>query len=500
MKPLKIHLNTKTESAIVFVISYMVFCLYGLLDIPDYWGDAYHNVYMSWLTSENNWIYTDYKGRHLVWLPLHTYITGGWMTLFESFTLETVHVFNRFVGSLSVVLVFIVSRKITSNRAAYFAAFVLTLTPYWILYSNLNMAEGLSALFLLAVFVAVVFNKAWILFLLTFVGFFTRYEFTFLVGVIGALILIRKQHLRQFWVILVGGILAVIAWSWWSYTHTGTPIAWILGKSSSLWDAKFNESTKSFFDAIKSLRKALPIIPLVLWGILKLKFRKDWKENPIIIYAVFILISHWIAILIGQLWFTSHLDPKYYIITIPIATIVAAYSFEKHLNAIFRIIAVLVVLISLIMIKGFYYQQFYLDPQREMGRYLGENKSQFEGENIWIDFPVAQIESNLTFGHFFTSEMVMPMNERANPNADEILIKNILKNDIEYVVTYYSSYSIATGYLPSLEHIDRFENLGFSWTPIYCYKFEVSTHNATDYETSIKTGKPYICLWRLESL
>ena len=192
--------NNKTQIAILFFGSYFIFWIYSLLGIPDYWGDAYHNVYMSWLTAENDWIYSDYKGRHLAWLPLHTYTTGIWMWMFDSFSLQTVHYFNRLIGSGTVIWVFLIAQKLTTTKSAFLTSLLLVVTPYWILFSNLNMSEALTAFFLLAVLWAVLFQKYQWAFLFTFLGFFTRYEFSVLIAVFGISYLYKSRNFRQFWI------------------------------------------------------------------------------------------------------------------------------------------------------------------------------------------------------------------------------------------------------------------------------------------------------------
>lgn len=488
----------------IFLVSYAVFSLYGILGFPDYWGDSYHNLYMSWLTSENHWVYTDYKGRHLAWLPLHTYLSGSWMQLFDSFTLRTVHVENRLVGALTVVGVYLLASKLLNRKAGIHSAMILSLTPFWILYSNLNMSEALTGFLIVMVIVFTTYEKPVWVFVFTFFGFFTRYEFTPLIGLFGLYLFMQNPRNKYFWIMLTAGTLAICSWSWWSYNNTGNIFDWLQQKGSSLYDAKFHESDKTFYGPFLSWWIALPVLPVLLWGLVKLNYRKLWSESSLLLSLIGVMVFHWLAIFIGQIWFTSYPDPKYFIITIPVTSIVVAYLTQEVLPIRIRRLGCLLIFLGLFQLPFYYFLQFTIDPQLEMGRYLKMYHNSYDSQNIWIDFPVAQIESNLAFGHFYTSEMLLPMEVRGAEGAQNILKGNLVENEVSYVVTYHSSFSRATDYLPFRDATSSFKALGYQWTPIYCYRYQEVKEDGivglVQYVRSkIQSGQPPICLWKIES-
>ena len=69
---------------IVAFIALLVRFFYLGLGLPDLWSDAYHNWYISWATIENGWVYSDYKGRELVWLPFYRYLSTAVIYIFSS--------------------------------------------------------------------------------------------------------------------------------------------------------------------------------------------------------------------------------------------------------------------------------------------------------------------------------------------------------------------------------------------------------------------------------
>ena len=70
--------NTTPSNVKIFYkvagVGLLVRLLYLSWGLPDLWSDSYHNWYINWATFSNQWIYSDYKGRELVWLPFFRYI------------------------------------------------------------------------------------------------------------------------------------------------------------------------------------------------------------------------------------------------------------------------------------------------------------------------------------------------------------------------------------------------------------------------------------------
>ena len=455
---------------IVFFIAFLLRGCYHLLDFPDYWGDAYHNIVTSWLTVQNDWIYSDYKGREIVWLPLHTYLSGTWMWIFSSFSIKTTHYFTMLVGSTGVMYVYLIANKIYSSSISILITLLTILLPYHILFSTLNMSEILtSTLLVMVIYYALFSHHQIVLILISFFGFFSRYEFTALIGVFALLLFFKRQKKIQTYCIMAGLSMGLMVWCGWIYFKTGNPFDWILQKQSSLWDAKFYERGLNFVDPILSMIFAFPyfiIIFITIWQKKKDFLIKTWKSETCILI---LLGFHWLSIAIAQIWFTSYPDPKYFIITLPIATLSLGYFLNRKKNILkLKKIFLVISIILLLQLPSFYFLHLSIDPELAMGKYLSDKNLQGK---LWVDLPPAQLASTLDFERFVTSDMLIPVEERYEQNTDQRLENLMIDKDIKYIVAYHVPHSWVTFKWKQTKEEQPFDWRSLHFRPIYSYHF-----------------------------
>lgn len=131
------------------VAAILIRALALIIGFQDYWGDSYHNIIMSNLTLDNGWVYSDFKDRHLTWLPAFRYWGSLVIWITGSAKLITLNIANSFLGVVIVGLGTWLVRTVVGNKTAIVAGILLALMPYLIVFSYMNMAEGFGALLIL---------------------------------------------------------------------------------------------------------------------------------------------------------------------------------------------------------------------------------------------------------------------------------------------------------------------------------------------------------------
>ena len=154
-----------------------------LLGFTDYWGDAHHNLIISKLTLDNGFIYSDFKDRHLTWLPLYRY-WGTWIIwLTGNASLWVMNIANILLGSLTVVVGTRLAIEISDRKIGIMTGVAMACMPYLMVFSYISMAEMLGGLLLISWCYFVLKEKTWLIFVIAFLATLTRYELIVLLGV-----------------------------------------------------------------------------------------------------------------------------------------------------------------------------------------------------------------------------------------------------------------------------------------------------------------------------
>ena len=69
---------------------------------------------------ENDWVYSDYKGREVVWLPFYRYLSTFLLFIFQREDLLVPHIFNMILGSVTCGVVAVFTAKLSSARIGVF--------------------------------------------------------------------------------------------------------------------------------------------------------------------------------------------------------------------------------------------------------------------------------------------------------------------------------------------------------------------------------------------
>ena len=283
------HLNNITTRLgifwTVFLFALILRIIYLSFGIADYWGDAFHNVFISKLTVENDWVYSDYTGRQVVWLPFYRYLVTLFMFAFDQYDLVIPHVVNIILGSVSCALVAKLVSFAGRKDIGLLSGCGLAVLPWHIAYSNLNTQEMLCGTILLLVVFSYT-NKQWFwLAPLAFIGVLTRNEMTPILSVFGLYLIYRKDW-KSAGAMLIGGVTGLTLWGFWCYSNTGNFFWWITERSlGSSWNHVFqmqqDRIAGNWYSPILSILQVFPYLIVVL-----INFKMIKKIKPALQHSV----------------------------------------------------------------------------------------------------------------------------------------------------------------------------------------------------------------------
>lgn len=355
---------------------------------PDFWGDSYHHWLISRLTLANQWIYTDYKGLETIWLPGYHYLISLVMFMWGRFDLLPSHVTNMILGTLACGLVAWLVSDITKNwYAGLGAGLTLALLPWHIAYSHLNMPEVMAGVLLLALLLAIRWDRMALLMGLALVSTLTRYELILFLGIIGVRLGWQEnwQAVRR---LGLGLGIGLGLWSLWSWYHTGDVLGWWNRSLNAVaWDARFwSEAGVRLADIgtlVRTASRAYPLLALVGLAtvVVMIGIKRSGWHYPLA-KEVWLLIAlvglHWL--ILGLSFVAGYLpvaDPRYLLVTLPLltglGTIVITSIHNYRVRLVFVGAYILLLLASLYnQIPTFSAMAYIITPERAAGEYLGQ--------------------------------------------------------------------------------------------------------------------------------
>jgi hypothetical protein len=477
---------------------------FGLLALGfvDYWGDAHHNLIMSKLTLDNNWLYTDFKDRQYTWLPWYRYWGALVMWLTGTYSLFVMNVVNSVIGAITALLGGWFTLKLADLKTALWAGFAIALMPYLMIFSYVNMGEMQGGLLLLLWVIGVSRKNFWVVAISALLAALTRYELIFLVAI--ALIPLWVMNQRKAVYFSIGGLgLALTLWSIWAWVNSGNPLNWLLMRidsttqSSGFYAEDANTLFRFVFLPLAAILQAFPLVIFFIWfkkkgSMLSRKFTPQYLMG-------FLIISHLVFFLVAQTKIMAYPDTRFFVISLPIATIwfmllLRGGYFRPFVRP--RIVFFLLGLSLLQLIVPFY-RQYSLQPRKEVGEWMAKNLE--TDTKVWSDLAVAIVESGYEPSNFHSSENLYPKNERGFENAHEFLGNRLKSQNIEYLSSYPAPFDYTSQLIPQLNNHEAFEWNGISFVPVfvyYPYQMKVaSAHNFLRYQFEKATFPASV--WRI---
>lgn len=472
-------LNSRSLSSFnfsyVFASALIIRLIYHFLGFEDYWGDAHHSVIISELTVNNDWIYSDYKGREVVWLPSYRYLATFFMFLFDHYNLIVAHFLNTVLGSLAAWLVSIIVFMETADRiASFWSGIILALLPWHVAFSHMNMSECLCGLLLISAVLSIQRKLYLLLFLSIFVGVLTRNEMTYLFSLL-LIWLAYKRSWKEVFIISAGMSIGLTLWAIWCWHKTGYPLWWIATRVyGSTRDAAFNgsgEGTRPIWIVITSLLQAFPLVLIMLFY-----KNKPLHNNSSTMGILKVLaFGHWISVFVLQFKFFSHPDPHYFVISLPIAVTLFGIGFSNR-HKVLRI-GVLTSLVALLaLIPTFYFLPYTNIHAKKMGMYIKDND--LNTHSFLNDFPVAYYHSGIDVKKNFSTDQALGFDRgEINKAGVASFIKN---NSITYVIAQDVAFSNALSIWPEMKEKMTFEWQGLTFSPVYTFDANFPVNNFID--------------------
>lgn len=464
---------------LVFGVALIVRLVYLSFNIPDYWGDAFHNIYIAQATIANDWVYSDFSGREVVWMPFYRYLSAFFMLIFNRYDLFVPHLMNIVIGSFSAALVTSTVQKVADRKVAVLAGLCLAILPWHIAYSNINTPEVLSG-FLILLSMHLWQSKKWVwLIPVVFIGVLTRNEVTLLLALFGVYLLVKKDWKPAVYMLL-GAVGGLLVWGAWCYSQTGEFFWWISERSlGSTWNHLFQlqkgRELGKWYLPILSIIQAFPLLFII--AIAPSFFKKVFEENTqkvktILVPVALVLVFDWIFIFIMQFRFYSYPEPKYFIITLPLACVILGCLYGTVSKEFFEKLSLKTVVFSIVILvlqtPVFYFLPFKDDPSRTVGLHLKESLEE-EG-NVWFDQTIAWYYSEIDFERIHSSYTIASRFERYEEGFEEKLRVKLDELDIRYVMSEPSSFTYVFNIWPEMMDGEVFEWKGLVFTPIYRYQ------------------------------
>lgn len=458
---------------IPMIAAFLVRIIYHLFEIPDFWGDSYHNIFISKSTVENGWIYSDYKGREVVWLPFYRYLIAFFMYLFNSYSITVPHLINIVIGSVSCGVLARLAANETNKQTGTIAGLILALLPWHIAYSHMNMPEMTGSLILLLIVMFQRMGKWMWLLPLGFVGVLTKNEVTLYIGVFG-LYIIWIRDWKSTAALVLGSVIGLTVWSFWNFQQTSNLFWWIAERSiGSGWDKLFYQGHGSWYMPFLSILQVFPLLLLPVFLMRKLWALRKTRDCFLMAISIVVLFS-WLFIVVMNFGYFPSPDARYFIITLPIVCLVFVgwiYRLD-NVEILLKRSLVFTGIILLFQAPAFYFLHYTLSPSIELGKHIRQND--FGDANWWNDFPTSIYYAEFPEGHSFSSMTLAPKTDRYSEDFNDLLVKNLRDNDIQYIVFQDVSFSYVGTIWPQMKIGESFTWNGILFEPIYFYAYAES--------------------------
>ncbi len=469
----------------IFIIALALRLLLLAVGFVDYWGDAHHNLIMSKLTLENGFTYSDFKDRHLTWLPLYRYWGSLVILITGSYSLTVINIANTLIGALVVSVTAWIGAQLINPKTGLFIGLTAAIIPYMMVFSYASMPEMLGALLLLGWFYGLYKNNLWLVVLCSALGALTREEITFLIG-ISTLLLFYFKNYKAVGYSISGLILGLGIWSLWAYLNSGNPLSWLLNRfQSTTSSTAFYADTGNFWveyllTPSSSLVQVFPMLLLFFW-IRRPKSKPGSDSNNWISLAGFLVLVHWIFIFLAQFKIIAYPDPRMFILTVPFAIIwffhlLRRGYFKEFIN---KKVIFIFLTFSLIQLVVPYYRQYSLQPRKEAGEWIKEN---VQGDDlIWSDLAVSIVESERNPSRFISSDKLIPKSIRNTESEEDFIADAIESKEISYITSYKAPFDYTQTLWPEIKDQQPFEWNGITFVPVFSYSSfeytEAGVHN-----------------------
>ena len=528
--------------------------------MPDYWGDAYHNWIVERLTLENGFVFTDYKGRELVWLPLFRYLAAATMGITGLDGLLPGRLVSLVAGVGAVGFVTAAMRRWTGRAEwALVGGLLLALNPWHIAYSWMNMPEAVGTLWIAMAFWAIAPRRlagdvvadvgsatgmpvdggpsgvesgndgaisakgsardrgrwdGWVLLLAGAAGALTRNDVTSILALtVGALLLTRRVRPALF--LLAGIVIGLSIWSAWTGFVTGNPLWWLARRAAGstddagFWIARGSRPDAALLQLVFALGQActvaavgLVLAPFVMRDRHTRAAFGGWQPRvPLMVGGVYLVI---VGVMFTR--FFSWPDPRYLVMAIVPMTIVLTLmiaSLRPRLaRRTARVMIGVALLSTVVQLPTFPIRAWAHERDRIAGRAIAELEAagRIPAGPIWIDAPVAILSAGMELTRIRSSDQITGW---GGTDQEALTAARAGIRDAEIGLIYFDEvpYSRVHRIWPAMADGVPFEDDGLRFTPI----FQSDTVTRADESSTLRGWRERIqgkygavSLWRVE--
>lgn len=464
--------------------------------MPDYWGDAYHNWIVERLTLENGFVFTDYKGRELVWLPLFRYLAALVMGVTGADGLLPGRLVSLSAGVGAVGFTAAATGRWGGGpRWALLGGLLLALNPWHVAYSWMNMPEAVGTLWIAMAFWALAPAPdgepahagggegryvAAALVLAGAAGALTRNDVTSILALTaGALLLVRRVRPALF---LLGGLLVGLGvWSAWTGIVTGNPLWWLVRRAAGstgdagFWIARGSRPDAALFHLGLALLQActVAVVALVVAGIglrdpaARAAVRARSPGVPLVVGGIYVAIVGWMFTR-----FFSWPDPRYLMVAVVPLTVVAALVPSALRDGAGRraagILLAVAALSTALQLPTFPIRAWAHERDRTAGRALAalEARGEVPAGPLWIDAPVAIYTAGIDLDRIRSSDQITGW-DGSDDEARAAARTGIRNQGIGLIYHDEVPYSRVHRIWPAMAEGLPFEDAGLRFVPIF---------------------------------
>ena len=511
-------------------IALLVRVVWALFDVPDYWGDAYHNWIVERLTIENGFVFTDYKGRELVWLPLFRYLAAFVMAGTGLEGLLPGRLVSLVAGTAAVGLTAAATLRWTRDAGwALLAGLLLALNPWHIAYSWMNMPEAVGTLWVALAYWGISvgagagrrggeggraeedrlggagsMRKAGpamespggiaqtahpeegggrglvALLVAGAFGALTRNDVTSILALTGGALLLLRQW-RAALALFTGLLIGLAVWSAWTGVVTGNPLWWLARRAAGstddagFWVARGSRPSGALLHllgawaqaATATLVTVVVASPWIRSAEVRSRFRELAPLAPLLVGGVYLAI---VGVMFTR--FFSWPDPRYLVMAVVPLTMattlwVAALP-ETAGRRLGRGLIVVAVASTVLQLPTFPVRAWAHERDRIAGASLRvlQESGAIPEGPIWIDAPVAIYGSGLALDRIRSSDQITGWDGPEEEARSEAVAK-IRQEGIGLVYWDEVPYSRVHRIWPEMSAGVSFESDGLRFTPIF---------------------------------
>lgn len=431
---------------LIIAFSFVIRGLWLFFFSEEYWGDAYHNL---WMVNEFEELgrYVDYKDRHVVWLPLFR------LLLIAVNGVADPRVLTLLLHGAYLLVVAWWCRK-TGLADSFYPMLILAFWPLALTFSGFSMPENLSLLTVTIVLVLLL-NGGSSLKMYIWVAIFsamsalTRHEATAFLGIL-SLILFLFGRKKNAFAITAGIFAGLMIFSSWCFVETGDPFFWLSSKfSASSAGASAFIDTHGFgnrlLESLLSLVMIMPAFPLLFSARRTIiTWRRLQQEEWIVVVTTVLFLA---VFFVASLFFFHGADPKYLLVASFPCSVFTIRVLRYYSETIVKVASIGLLILGVVFMHIFYFRSFNLELERELGRMILNDDSIQKGGRMWSDFPTVLYYADWDPAQVVSSELVVEKMKSSNQDFP-IFLK---QTGIDYLVVADADRTLLLNFLPELQ-------------------------------------------------